>query len=202
MFLETVPQFFPDGATYPVFVALQPHVQINIEKLHLPAAPDGVAAAGVGAGAREAKEHAAPPARAAPDGLHPRLPRPRINMDAGLDIRAVVEEGKKGPDLQRELAAWFLDEKQGAIAWDQRPEDMWKVLEPSFPLLALLARRFLTIQATSAATERVWSGLGKIIGPQSSHIDSILAAQLAFLRQNKDLRALIHPSLPEGDDEE
>jgi len=202
IFLETVPRFFPAAVTYPVFVVLQPHVELHIEKLHLPDPHAVAAAAGVGAGAREAKEPGAAPARAAADGVHPRLPLPRIDMDAGLKVKDFVSEEKIGHDLQRELAAWFVDEKQGSVTWNQRPEDMWKVLEPTFPLLALLARRFLTIQATSAACERVWSGLGKIIGPQSTHIDSILAAQIAFLRQNKEIRALIQPSLPPGEDED
>ena len=205
-FLELVTQFFPACAINPIFVPLQRHLFLHGDELKLPVPP--AAAAGVGAGAAvaaEAKVRAASPARSAPadapalDHL-PRLPMPRINMDAGLDVKEFDAEVKREHSMQQELQAWFVDEKDGAISWDLHPEDLWKKLESTFPLLAKLARRFLCIQATSAASERVWSDIGGIIGPHSAHIDSILAAQIAFLRHNKEIRARIRPSLP-GDEE-
>ena len=77
-----------------------------------------------------------------------------------------------------------------------QPDVQWKVLEPEFPRLALLARRFLSISPTSAPSERVWSRFSCVISKQSSTIDSTIAAQIMFLRDNELLLKSVNPFDP------
>jgi hypothetical protein len=70
---------------------------------------------------------------------------------------------------------------------DSQPGIQWSKLYLTFPRLSMLARRFLCILPSSAPSERVWSGFGHIIDKNSSTIDSTLAAQIMFLRANKDM---------------
>ena len=70
---------------------------------------------------------------------------------------------------------------------DSQPSIQWSKLYLTFPRLSMLARRFLCILPSSAPSERVWSGFGHIIDKNSSTIDSTLAAQIMFLRANKDM---------------
>ena len=77
-----------------------------------------------------------------------------------------------------------------------QPNVQWKALEPEFPRLALLARRFLSISPTSAPSERVWSRFGRVISKQSSTIDSTIAAQIMFLRDNQHLLKSVNPFDP------
>ena len=76
------------------------------------------------------------------------------------------------------------------LAWNDpnsQPSVLWRKDEKTFPRLALLARRFLSILPTSAPSERVWSGFGHIITKQSATIDSTIASQTLYLRYNRDL---------------
>ena len=198
VFLTTVPSFFPVGSSNPAFVVLQPHVELHMDDLKVPAPAaiaGGVAAdapAVAAAVAAEAKVH---PYRV-PAADHPRMPVPRLDMDAGVKVNDFEMEDKKLLDIQKEIREWFLDEKEGGLSWSVKPEIAWRKIETTFPLLAMLARRFLAILPTSASSERVWSGLGQIIGPQSTTIDSALATELMYLRYNSQIRAAIAPSLP------
>jgi hypothetical protein len=203
LFLTTVPSFFPVESSNPAFVALQPHVELHMEDLKVPAPPapapaavaGGVAAAAPAAAAAVAAEAKVHPHRV-PAADHPRMPVPHLDMDAGVKVNDFEMEDKKLLDIQKEMREWFLDEKEGGLSWSVKPENAWRKIETTFPLLAMLARRFLAILPTSASSERVWSGLGRIIGPQSTTIDSALATELMYLRYNSQIRAAISPSLP------
>ena len=97
--------------------------------------------------------------------------------------------------MQWELAHWFSPAAP-FLPWyapQSQPDVQWKVLEPEFPRLALLARRFLSIPPTSAPSERVWSRFGRVVSKQSSTIDSTIAAQIIFLRDNGRLLMSVNP---------
>ena len=94
-------------------------------------------------------------------------------------------------DIKWEVEAWF-DRAHGArfLKWDNnesQPRVQWLQLQSTFPRLSMLARRFLCILPYSAPSERVWSGFGHIIDKSSITIYSTLAAQIMFLRANKDI---------------
>ena len=109
------------------------------------------------------------------------------------------DEAEKKEDIEHniecEMKEW-LNPASPFLKWYEntsQPSSTWPQLQSTFPCLALLARRFLCLMPTSAASERVWSGVGHIIANNSSCIDSLNASHLIFLRRNKHLLDLIPP---------
>jgi hypothetical protein len=64
------------------------------------------------------------------------------------------------------------------------PLEWWKLHEPKFPLLAELARIYLAVQATSAASERVFSAASRIITAKQNRVDSEMAGKQFFVSRN------------------
>ena len=117
-------------------------------------------------------------------------PAAAAGADVGWDLDAgmAVEEKKEGPevhDIQWEVAHWFIDAP--ALLWKESPPYVtWPGLKATFPRISLLARRFLCILPTSAASERVWSGFGHVIDKSATNIDSDAACRTMYLRYNHD----------------
>ena len=84
-----------------------------------------------------------------------------------------------GPDDR--VCGWEDPKVQVAAAWKRD--------EAKFPRLSLLARRFLCILPTSAASERVRSGFGHVLTAESSKMDSDLAVKTMYLRSNTAILA-------------
>ena len=217
LFLQIVPQFFPNNCMLPVFVPLHGHVLTKMEELQQEIAElKQPAPAAAAAAVAEVILPVPPAAWPAHNVLnHPRPPDlqveqlqnkrrhidygrlPAIDMDGDMQVED-KKEVKEEHDVQSELAHWF---SPGApfLPWyapQSQPDVQWKVMEPEFPHLALLARRFLSIPPTSAPSERVWSRFGRVISKQSSTIDSTIAAQIMFLRDNEHLLKSVQPFDP------
>ena len=122
---------------------------------------------------------------------------PAIDMDGDMQVEE-KKEVKEERDVQWELTHWFSPAAPFLPWYDpqSQPDVQWKALESEFPRLALLARRFLSIPPTSAPSERVWSRFGHVISKQSSTIDSTIAAQIMFLRDNEQLLKSVDPFDP------
>lgn len=75
---------------------------------------------------------------------------------------------------------------EAQISKTQNPLHWWKEHEFKYPLLAKTARRFLTVQATSVASERVFSTAGSIVTAKRSLISSEHVDELLFLTKNMD----------------
>ena len=207
MFLQSVPQFFPNNCMLPVFVPLHDHVltklkelQHEIDDLNQPALSAESADAD-----RVVHNHPRHPADLQVEQMQPHKKRrhidhgepPAIDMDGEMQVEE-KKEVKEERDVQWELAHWFSPAAP-FLPWyapQSQPDVQWKALESEFPRLALLARRFLSIPPTSAPSERVWSRFGRVISKQSSTIDSTIAAQIMFLCDNEDLLNSIHPFNP------
>ena len=120
-----------------------------------------------------------------------------IDMDGDMQVEE-RKEVKEERGVQWELAHWF-NPAAPFLPWyapQSKPDVQWKALEPEFPRLDLLARRFLSISQTSAPSERVWSRFGRVVSKQSSTIDSTIAAQFLFLRDNERLLTTVNPFDP------
>lgn len=115
----------------------------------------------------------------------PALPHFLDRMDDGIEAEEKKEEEEH--DVKREIDNWFSPASPRLRFADNPPDVTWPSLAPTFPHLALLARRFLCILPTSAPSERVWSGFGHVITKDSSNIDSVFAIRNMFLRYNHDL---------------
>ena len=57
-------------------------------------------------------------------------------------------------------------------------------MQAKFPILAKLARRYLAIPATSAASERVWIRASQIISMKRARLSSEVVERIMFVREN------------------
>ena len=67
------------------------------------------------------------------------------------------------------------------------PLDMWKVHAASYPVLAKLARAFLSIPATLAPSERVWSQSANVVSAKRAHLGEKLTGDIIFVKENKHI---------------
>jgi hypothetical protein len=65
--------------------------------------------------------------------------------------------------------------------------DFWKTYETRFPALSNLARKYLSIQASSAAVERMFSIAGHIHSLRRRRLGSVFFSDLVFLKLNENL---------------
>ena len=77
------------------------------------------------------------------------------------------------------------------------PLAWWSVNEHKFPTLAKLARAFLAIPATSAASERVWSRASQVLSIRRSRMDPELAQRIMYTRENNRLLHMYYEELTE-----
>ena len=71
--------------------------------------------------------------------------------------------------------------KENSISKDQNPLEYWKTEEKVFPLLAILARKYLCVQATSTTAERVFSKLGLMLTKRRLCLDGERSDRIMFL---------------------
>lgn len=64
------------------------------------------------------------------------------------------------------------------------PLKWWADNALNFPILAILARRYLAIPATSASSERLWSIASHIITKTRTQLEGHVVADLIFLKEN------------------
>ena len=67
---------------------------------------------------------------------------------------------------------------------DADPLLWWRLHHTSFPTLAKLAKKYLCIQATSVASERLFSGAGNIVNAKRNCLKPGKVNQLCFLMNN------------------
>jgi len=92
-----------------------------------------------------------------------------------------ITQGKKS--IKQELDAYLWNSQELEVS--QNPLQWWKVNENYYPQIAELARRFLSIPATSAPAERIFSLSGQIISERRrSHLDADVVDKLIFLKVN------------------
>lgn len=196
LFGEFAVKFFPEpNDLVPQFLALDNDVNVRMvdlladipirldppplkkPRLAVPP-PDGAAAPAVAV-------DAAPRDR----GHKDRMGWMALDMDGEQEEERHDEKEDDQTDTGKLRLGWIVIMGQ-VLMWDNadsQPSIQRSKLYLTFPRLSMLARRFLCILPSSAPSERVWSGFGHIIDKNSSTIDSTLAAQIMFLRANKDM---------------
>ncbi len=90
-----------------------------------------------------------------------------------------VQDNDDGFELYLKDSTLYSTEV-GVLGW-------WKENQFRFPSLLPLALQYLTIQASSAASERVWSDMGGSITKKRNKLTPKTAGMLEFLKSNSDL---------------
>ena len=67
---------------------------------------------------------------------------------------------------------------------NKNPLNWWKSKQEIFPILSILARKYLGIPATSVASERLFSDAGNHITAKRSLLDPSLLGKMVFLKRN------------------
>lgn len=88
-------------------------------------------------------------------------------------------------ELSRYLASPLL-------SWKCDPLEWWRINQASYPRLAIVARKYLCIPASSAPSERIFSTAGLIITEKRNRISDELAEDIIFLKKNWEI------AFPEG----
>ena len=74
------------------------------------------------------------------------------------------------------------------LTWAKKkcPLEWWNQNKNDFKSLSILARKFLAVPATSAPSERVFSGASLVITDCRNHLSSEMAGQLLYVSKNID----------------
>lgn len=91
--------------------------------------------------------------------------------------QCVNNEERTQDELARYLQMPSPDMKSNPLDW-------WKVHQTQFPILSTLAKKYLSVCATSCASERVFSAGGNIVTPYRSCLKPDKVDKLVFLAQN------------------
>ncbi|RLU25470.1 hypothetical protein DMN91_002148 [Ooceraea biroi] len=89
-------------------------------------------------------------------------------------------------DIESQLQA-YLTEPQ--LRFDLDHLEWWKTRADKFPALAILAKKYLCIPATSASAERTFSTAGNIVTSKRNCLSPENVNMLVFLLQNKSVYA-------------
>lgn len=77
----------------------------------------------------------------------------------------------------------YMEEKN--LEREENPLKFWAEKEIFFPYLSKLAKKYLSMQATSVASERLFSKAGLLIVEKRSRLDSKTAEKILFLNGNQ-----------------
>jgi len=78
---------------------------------------------------------------------------------------------------------FYADSDQKRV---NNPLDWWKANAAKYPTLAVMAKKYLCVPATSAPVERLFSRAGLTITEKRNRLQDDVAADLIFLRANWD----------------
>lgn len=95
------------------------------------------------------------------------------------------EESVLGVTFERRVDMEIaLYKQEQSISIDKNPLEWWKSNVCKYPLISLIARRYMSVQATSVASERVFSVAGDILTAKRSQLAAENVNKLVFLKQN------------------
>ena len=123
-----------------------------------------------------AQIQAAQDAAAAQDGI--------VEVDGVNNIQQMCEEELLRYKNTAPLKVYVEDAPQERVY--NCPFTWWRTHATNFPTLAVLARTYLSVQATSAPSERIFSKASRIISKTRTRLDHRVAGKLLFVSENAD----------------
>lgn len=87
----------------------------------------------------------------------------------------------------------YLEIKE--ISYNANPFMWWDNEKTKFPVLSNLAQKYLSIPATSTASERLFSDSGNIMNSKRTQLNEILFERILFLKRNMNVVNQIFPPL-------
>jgi len=93
-----------------------------------------------------------------------------------------IQELSIGDKVENEINGYFNLPK---IDYEQSPITWWHLNGTMFPFLKVMANKLMCIQATSMASERVFSRAGNIVTDQRASLTEDHCSQLIYLSMNK-----------------
>lgn len=91
------------------------------------------------------------------------------------------EDGVGSEMVRNEVLMYFGEQ---CIARDKSPLQWWKENAARFPTLAILAKSYLSVPATSTPSERVFSAAGNIVTKKRASLSREHVDMLTFLHYN------------------
>jgi hypothetical protein len=85
------------------------------------------------------------------------------------------------PAVEDEITSYFL---MPIARENKNPLDWWKAKQEIFPILSIIAKKYLGIPATSVASERLFSDAGNHITAKRNSLDPGLLEKMIFLKRN------------------
>lgn len=71
------------------------------------------------------------------------------------------------------------------VPYEQDPLKWWSLNCTTYPFLSVLAKKYLTVQATSVASERVFSKGGLVVTDHRASLTNDHVSELVYLSMNK-----------------
>ncbi|CAF1527281.1 unnamed protein product [Adineta ricciae] len=116
------------------------------------------------------------------------------SLDDIFDLPTAPDESSNTPELKSEFDRYLEDKTK--IAKDADVLTFWENHESSYPTLAKIAKRVLSIPATNTAVERLFSDSGNTITNRRTRLQTSKVNQLLFIRRNlSQLKELFPTSL-------
>jgi hAT family C-terminal dimerisation region len=129
------------------------------------------------------------------DDAKKELPRNSINSDISSsdddDNIFKVLKGKERNVKDVDEVVLYLQQKQIRLKDD--PLKWWSVNKTTLPILAQIARKYLSIPAASVPSERLFSDAGNHISARRTRLSPELVNKMLFLKRNSDVFDIFPP---------
>ena len=94
------------------------------------------------------------------------------------------EDSGEGETVRNEVLSYF---GENCISRDTSPLQWWKENTGRFPNLAVLAKSYLSVPATSTPSERLFSDAGNIVTKKRASLTPDHVDMLTFLHSNRQI---------------
>ena len=112
--------------------------------------------------------------------LHEHRERREQKIKKVFQISEITEDSTSSA-IADEITTYFL---LPVARENKNPLNWWKSKQEIFPILSIIARKYLGVPATSVASERLFSDAGNHITAKRSLLDPGLLGKMVFLKRN------------------